>query len=144
MPLPLKPLVTILHVTFDWYQGGPELGSYNASQTAVPRLIIVKFPDGTEIFPLYLCFYWVQNFINLLQWYTQSYTRLIITSERSKQSSNKQSYMDRLVDIQSAVKPLKKIGKKLKYIFRTSLRPAESFKTMNRSDSARPDDLNAL
>ena len=42
--------------------------------------------------------------------------------------------MDRFDDMQAALKHLKNIGKKLKSIFMTILRKAESFKMMNRSD----------
>ena len=42
--------------------------------------------------------------------------------------------MDRIDDIQRALKPFKKIGKKLKYIYITILGLAESLKRMNRPD----------
>ena len=60
-----------------------------------------------------------------------------ITSERSERSSYYQSYMDRFVDIQTALRPFRKIGKKLKLIFMTIIGLAESFKTMNWISPAR-------
>ena len=42
--------------------------------------------------------------------------------------------MGRLDEIQTALKPLKEIGKKMKYIFKIILVLAELFKMMNRPD----------
>ena len=50
-----------------------------------------------------------------------------VTSERSERSSYLQSYMGRLDDIQTALKPLKKI-EKIEKKFMTILGLAESFK----------------
>ena len=51
----------------------------------------------------------------------------LITRERSKRSSYQQSYMGRLDDIQTALKPLKKKSEKIKLGFMTILELVESF-----------------
>ena len=62
---------------------------------------------------------------------------LLITKERSERDSYYQSYMGRLDDIQTALKPLKKC-KNLKYIFMGIFGPVKSFKTINRPNPTRP------
>ena len=59
---------------------------------------------------------------------------IVITSQRSERSSNLQSYMVRLNDIQIALQTCKK----LKQGFITILGSAESFETMNQPNAARP------
>ena len=58
---------------------------------------------------------------------------LLVTSERSEQSSYYQSYIDRLDDIHTAIKSLKKWDK-IKIIFFIILGLAKSYKKMNRPD----------
>ena len=47
---------------------------------------------------------------------TKVYIHMIVTSEQSEQSSYYQSYMGRPIDMQSALRPLKKIGNKLNQV----------------------------
>ena len=54
----------------------------------------------------------------------------IVTSERSERSSNYQSYIGRLDDLQTALKVFKKNHKKLKHIFMLILGLAELCKAM--------------
>ena len=71
---------------------------------------------------IYMCIYTAQVYMSTV----------LVTSERRERSSYQQFYMGCLDDIQTALKPLQKIGNSFKYIFMTILGLADSFKTMNR------------